>query len=206
MPNNTLVTMDDLTDFTTGLKTILDTSYSGGGSGSGSSGGSNRIYSTKTKISQFINIDAINSLFNNCMGLGEHASVSDISNNADCCSLYKEGNLAFLKITNGLQLTIEEGSDVYSDVYMPLNFGMYIEEGFKPSRNVLDVYNLIQDPGPYNAYDAYNKHFGSELNNIMIDTNGSLCAFFSNVESLDNSNGGTPKKFILNINICYPLS
>ena len=31
MTNNTLVTMDDLTDFTTGLKNVLDTSYSGGG-------------------------------------------------------------------------------------------------------------------------------------------------------------------------------
>lgn len=31
MPDNTIVTMDDLTDFTTGLKTVLDTSYSGGG-------------------------------------------------------------------------------------------------------------------------------------------------------------------------------
>lgn len=97
MPDNTLITMDDLTNFTTDLKTILDSQYSGGGS--------SKIDSGWNKISDFLSIENLNDA--ECEWYSDTGILfADISNNKQCCFLYKEGNIAHYVITNGFTLTI----------------------------------------------------------------------------------------------------
>ena len=142
MTNNTLVTMDDLTDYTTNLKTVLDTSYSGGGGGGTDSVG--RVDSGWRKLSDMVKVGVmVDDTVGGCCGFlpNEDARWVDTSHNGDCCALYKEGNLLYMKLTNGLSLEIGPNVTITEDDSdHDHTFGYFTEifnippVGFKPNK------------------------------------------------------------------------